>query len=396
MNQLFKFKAYTKTGELTEGELHAENEAAAVQALKKDYKLVIKVSPEKQGFKRKRITLADMEQSTNQLSTLLKNGLKIDKALIVLAKSNSQSAMGTIWSGVLSDIKQGDLLSDALGKRPEVFSTLFVEMVKIGESTGNLPQVFARLSQNLQFQNALRSKMIQAITYPFFILIVCVLAIWAIFNFVIPSMSSMFDSVEDIPSYTQFLIDASNWVQSYQVHMLLVIVAIVVGIVSALRKPLLKAKLLEATVSLPLIKTIIKQSDKIRFSTALQLTLESGVSLSSGLELAAETVINPTLRDKLRSSVISVSSGSELSTELAKLGLFDDIGISLISVGEESGTLTSSFTEISQRSRLSFEQWLTRFTAMLEPLLILFMGGIVGSVVITMLLSIVSINDVSF
>lgn len=396
MNQLFKFKAYTKTGELTEGELHAENEAAARQALKKDYKLVVKVSPEKQGFKRKRVTLADMEQSTNQLSTLLKNGLKIDKALVVLAKSNSQSAMGAIWNGVLSDIKQGDLLSDALGKRPEVFSTLFVEMVKIGESTGNLPQVFSRLSQNLQFQNALRSKMIQAITYPFFILIVCVLAIWAIFNFVIPSMSSMFDSVEDIPSYTQFLIDASNWVQSYQVHMLLIIMAIVVGIVSALRKPTLKAKLLEATVALPLIKTIIKQSDKIRFSTALQLTLESGVSLSSGLELAAETVINPVLRDKLRKSVISVSSGSELSTELAKLGLFDDIGISLISVGEESGTLTSSFTEISQRSRLSFEQWLTRFTAMLEPLLILFMGGIVGSVVITMLLSIVSINDVSF
>jgi type II secretory pathway component PulF len=396
VNQLFKFKAYTKTGELTEGELHAENEVAAVQALKKDYKLVVKVSPEKQGFKRKRVTLADMEQSTNQLSTLLKNGLKIDKALIVLAKSNSQSAMGAIWNGVLSDIKQGDLLSDALGKRPEVFSTLFVEMVKIGESTGNLPQVFSRLSQNLQFQNALRSKMIQAITYPFFILIVCVLAIWAIFNFVIPSMSSMFDSVKDIPSYTQFLIDASNWVQGYQVHMLLIMVAIIASIVSALRKPRLKAKLLEATVALPLIKTIIKQSDKIRFSTALQLTLESGVSLSSGLELAAETVISPTLRVKLRNSVVSVSSGSELSTELAKLGLFDDIGISLISVGEESGTLTSSFTEISQRSRLSFEQWLTRFTAMLEPLLILFMGGIVGSVVITMLLSIVSINDVSF
>lgn len=396
MNQLFKFKAYTKAGELTEGELHAESEAAAIQALKKDYKLIVKVSPEKQGLKRKRVTLADMEQSTNQLSTLLKNGLKIDKALIVLAKSNSQSAMGTIWNGVLSDIKQGDLLSGALAKRPEVFSTLFVEMVKIGESTGNLPQVFSRLSQNLQFQNALRSKMIQAITYPFFILIVCVLAIWAIFNFVIPSMSSMFDSVEDIPSYTQFLIDASNWVQSYQVHMLLIVVAVIVGVISALRKPSLKTKLLEATVALPLIKTIIKQSDKIRFSTALQLTLESGVSLSSGLELAAETVINPTLKDKLRNSVVSVSSGSELSTELAKLGLFDDIGISLISVGEESGTLTSSFTEISQRSRLSFEQWLTRFTAMLEPLLILFMGGIVGSVVITMLLSIVSINDVSF
>ena len=128
----------------------------------------------------------------------------------------------------------------------------------------------------------------------------------------------------------------------------------------------------------------------------MQLTLESGVSLSSGLQLASETVINPKLKKSLKNIVLSVSAGGVLSDELAKLTLFDDIGISLISVGEESGTLTSSFTEIAQRSRLSFEQWLVKFTAMLEPLLILVMGGVVGSVVITMLLSIVSINDVSF
>lgn len=396
MSQVYKFKAYSKSGELVEGELHADDEQAAQKILKKDYKLIIKITQARKVGQGKRVTLSDLEQSTNQLSTLLKNGLKIDKALIVLAKSNTSSAIGKVWSAVLNDIKQGDLLSDALSNRPEVFSTLFVEMVRIGESTGNLPQVFSRLSDNLHFQNSLRSKMIQAITYPFFILIVCVLAIWAIFNFVIPSMSSMFDSVEDVPSYTQFLISASNWVQAYQVHLLFSAVACVTMIFIALQKQALRIKLIEATVKLPLIKTIIKQSDRIRFATALQLTLESGVSLSNGLGLASETVINPFLKIKLRNSVVQVSSGSDLSTELAKLNLFDDIGISLISVGEESGTLTSSFHEISKRSRNSFEQWLTRFTAMLEPLLILVMGGVVGSVVITMLLSIVSINDVSF
>ncbi|MBH0057971.1 type II secretion system F family protein [Pseudoalteromonas sp. SWXJZ94C] len=396
MSQLFKFKAYSHSGELVNGEITAESEKEAFSNLRKDYKLVIKVSAVSQAIQRKRITLSDLEQSTNQLSTLLKNGLKIDKALSVLVKSNRKSAIGLVWASVLSDIKQGALLSDALGKRPETFSTLFVEMVKIGESTGNLPQVFSRLSQNLLFQNALRNKVIQAITYPFFILIVCVLAIWAIFNFVIPSMSTMFESVSDIPSYTQLLMDASKWIQNYQIHLLICIVLLITGAVFAFQKHELRLKMIQATVKLPLIKTIVKQSDRIRFATSLQLTLESGVSLSNGLELASETVLDPQLKKSLRKIVVTVSSGGILSDELAKLSLFDDIGISLISVGEESGTLTSSFTEIAERARLSFEQWLIRFTAMLEPLLILVMGGVVGSVVITMLLSIVSINDVSF
>lgn len=128
----------------------------------------------------------------------------------------------------------------------------------------------------------------------------------------------------------------------------------------------------------------------------MQLTLESGVSLSSSLELASETVINPQLSDKLKKTKVEVSSGESISGAVAKLKLFDEISLSLITVGEESGNLEMSFSEISRRSRQSFEQWLMKFTALLEPLLILIMGGIVGSVVIVMLLSIVSMNDVSF
>ncbi|EWH04609.1 secretion system protein [Pseudoalteromonas lipolytica SCSIO 04301] len=396
MSQLYQYHAYSESGELVKGELYADSEESAMQTLKKDYRVIVKIAEQRNSFQKGKITTSDLEQSTSQLATLLRNGLKIDKALIVLAKSNNKSAMGKLWSLVLSDIKQGELLSLALAKRPETFSTLYVEMVKIGESTGNLPIVFNRLSQNLRFQSELKSKVIQAITYPCFILIVCLLAIWAIFNFVIPSMSSMFESVEDIPSYTQFLISASEWIQNYQYYVFLILFIGIVVILSALKKHEFKVKLIEKVTSFPLVKTIIKQADRIRFATALQLTLESGVSLSAGLTLASQTVINPVLRQRLKSKVDAVSAGSELSIELAKLNLFDDIGISLISVGEESGTLAESFSEIATRSRVSFEQWLSKFTAMLEPLLILVMGGVVGSVVITMLLSIVSINDVSF
>ncbi|WP_105167331.1 type II secretion system F family protein [Pseudoalteromonas sp. T1lg23B] len=396
MSQVFKYKACNAGGEVERGEITAENEAAAHSALKSRNLLILELKQDSARTIRKRVSLNELEQSTSQLSTLLHNGLRVDKALEVLAQSNRNSALGQVWSLVLNEIKQGAVLSDALASRPDIFSTLYIEMVRIGEATGNLPQVFSRLSQNLEFQSALRSKVIQASTYPLFILIVCVTAIWAIFNFVIPSMSSMFDNGAQVPQYTQLLLDMSSWVQNYQLHLLISILLAGVALYSALQKASLRASLFASVIRFPIVKQIVNHSDRIKFSTALQLTLESGVSLSDSLELAMQTVANPTLQAKLGKVATVVSSGGVLSHELKHLGLYDEVAVSLVTVGEESGSLASSFNEIAKRSRNSFESWLTKFTALLEPLLILIMGGVVGSVVIIMLLSIVSMNDVSF
>ena len=238
--------------------------------------------------------------------------------------------------------------------------------------------------------------MLQAISYPFFILLVCVSAIWAIFNFVVPSMSTMFESMEEVPSYTQFLLNLSAGVQQYQIHAVILFCLVVFSGVYFFNQPKTRNSFIAFMVKLPLIKGVTNKADRIRFATALQLTLESGVSLSSALKLAGETVIDVQLKQKLAVIAAQVSSGSQLSDGLQTANFFDDIALSLIAVGEESGTLDNSFREIASRSRQNFESWLMRFTALLEPLLILIMGGVVGSVVIIMLLSIVSINDVSF
>ncbi|MCG7538940.1 type II secretion system F family protein [Pseudoalteromonas sp. OF7H-1] len=396
MSQVFRYKVCNSEGEIEKGELTAESESSVYTQLQSKDLLVLEIKVVRTRSIRKKVSLNDLEQSTSQLSTLLQNGLRVDKALDVLAQSNRNSALGQVWASVLADIKQGAVLSEALAKRTDIFSTLYIEMVKIGEATGNLPQVFARLSQNLQFQSALRSKVIQASTYPIFILFVCISAIWAIFNFVIPSMSSMFDNGGEIPEYTRLLLDLSTWVQNYQLHLLTFLFLCALALYSAMQRDLLRKKLFSTVIQFPIVKQIVTHSDRIKFSTALQLTLESGVSLSDSLQLALQTVANPRLHAKLTKVVGVVSSGGVLSNELKGVSLYDDVAISLITVGEESGSLASSFSEIANRSRNRFESWLTKFTALLEPLLILIMGGIVGSVVIVMLLSIVSMNDVSF
>lgn len=396
MSQLYRYKAYDRSGKHEDGEISAVNKTDAETQLAQKNLLVIKLTEIKESGGSSRVSLADIEQSTEQLAILLNNGLKVDKALEILSRTNSKSGMGLIWRSVLEDIKKGKSLSEAIEIRHEVFSSLYCEMVKIGESTGNLPTVFTRLSENLRFQIGLRSKVLQAISYPFFILLVCVSAIWAIFNFVVPSMSSMFESMEEVPSYTQFLLDVSHNVQNYQIHAIVIIVFLVSLAVFLFKQHKTRQQFIKFVVRLPLIKGITNKADRIRFATALQLTLESGVNLSSALRLAGETVIDVELKNQLTKIASQVSSGSQLSDSLKPVKLFDDVALSLVAVGEESGTLANSFREIAARARQSFESWLMKFTALLEPLLILIMGGVVGSVVIIMLLSIVSINDVSF
>lgn len=396
MSQLFRYKAYDRSGKNEVGEINAVNKAEAERLLIQKNLLVINISPIKLNSHSNKVSLSDIEQSTEQLAILLNNGLKIDKALEVLARTNSKSGIGRVWNSILDEIKKGKSLSESIETQVDIFSSLYCEMVKIGESTGNLPIVFTRLSENLRFQIGLRSKVLQAISYPFFILLVCVSAIWAIFNFVVPSMSTMFESMEEVPSYTQLLLDVSDGVQQYQLHAVVVVFLLIFTGIYLFNQAKTRNKFIAFMVKLPLIKGVTNKADRIRFATALQLTLESGVNLSSALKLAGETVIDVELKQKLSTIASQVSSGGQLSTGLQNANLFDDVALSLVAVGEESGTLANSFREIASRARQNFESWLMRFTALLEPLLILIMGGVVGSVVIVMLLSIVSINDVSF
>jgi type II secretory pathway component PulF len=396
LSQLFRYKAYDRSGKNEVGEINAVNKAEAERLLIQKNLLVINISPIKLNSHSNKVSLSDIEQSTEQLAILLNNGLKIDKALEVLARTNSKSGIGRVWNSILDEIKKGKSLSESIETQVDIFSSLYCEMVKIGESTGNLPIVFTRLSENLRFQIGLRSKVLQAISYPFFILLVCVSAIWAIFNFVVPSMSTMFESMEEVPSYTQLLLDVSDGVQQYQLHAVVVVFLLIFTGIYLFNQAKTRNKFIAFMVKLPLIKGVTNKADRIRFATALQLTLESGVNLSSALKLAGETVIDVELKQKLSTIASQVSSGGQLSTGLQNANLFDDVALSLVAVGEESGTLANSFREIASRARQNFESWLMRFTALLEPLLILIMGGVVGSVVIVMLLSIVSINDVSF
>ncbi|EIA1494937.1 type II secretion system F family protein [Vibrio parahaemolyticus] len=395
-SRTYRYKAYDKQGKLVQGTELGKSELDVTVKLKKQSLIPLEVTTLAQTKKVGRVTGAVIEETTSQLSLLLKSGLKIDKALEVLAENAPNVKIQSILEEVGIGVKQGRELWRCMSEHPTAFPNLYVEMVKIGEASGRLTEVFAKLAENLKFQRELSKKITQAMVYPMFILLVCVVSLVAIFNFVVPSMSGLFESLQEIPVYTQLLLDVSGFVQSYQVHMLAALVVAVIAFIKASENPDFRKRVDGFLAAFPLTRNAVLLVERIRYSASMELMLTSGVDLAKSMSMSTASVKSDALQSQLSKAHDDVSQGRSLVESLSGIQLFDPISLSLIRVGEETGQTGLVFGEINSRSRNQFETWMLKLTAMLEPLMIVIMGGIVGSVVIIMLLSIVSVNDVSF
>ncbi|MDF5309960.1 type II secretion system F family protein [Vibrio parahaemolyticus] len=395
-SRTYRYKAYDKQGKLVQGTELGKSELDVTVKLKKQSLIPLEVTTLAQTKKVGRVTGAIIEETTSQLSLLLKSGLKIDKALEVLAENAPNAKIQSILEEVGIGVKQGRELWRCMSEHPTAFPNLYVEMVKIGEASGRLTEVFAKLAENLKFQRELSKKITQAMVYPMFILLVCVVSLVAIFNFVVPSMSGLFESLQEIPVYTQLLLDVSGFVQSYQAHMLAALVVAVIAFIKASENPDFRKRVDGFLAAFPLTRNAVLLVERIRYSASMELMLTSGVDLAKSMSMSTASVKSDALQSQLSKAHDDVSQGRSLVESLSGIQLFDPISLSLIRVGEETGQTGLVFGEINSRSRNQFETWMLKLTAMLEPLMIVIMGGIVGSVVIIMLLSIVSVNDVSF
>ena len=293
-------------------------------------------------------------------------------------------------------VRSGESLSDARATENEVFNSLYINLVQLGESSGTLPKIFARLAEDIKFQSELKSKITQALTYPAAIFLVCIFCIVFIFNYIVPQMSGLFEGMPEIPTYTAFLLGASAWMISYQWLLLVGISGLVLGVMAALKTRSGARRINDGLMLVPGIRNVSILIERIRFNSAIAMMLEAGILIDRCLEMAVGSVKNKSVQQDLIVAKNRVKKGDTLSNALRASPLFPDFALSLIEVGEESGHLEPVFSELSSRSRREFESWVDRMTSLLEPLLILFMGGVVGGVVVTMLLSIVSVNDVGF
>jgi type II secretory pathway component PulF len=398
----FLYQAYDSSGGKLQGEIEASDVTKAKQQIAEQQLMLVEIKEDGVTvagldiFQRNKVSIQEIEYLTAELSLLLNSGVTIDRALGIIRRNSTSAPQAKLVAQLHDAVRRGDSLSDALGEHQAVFNPLYLNLISLGEASGTLPTIFSRLAEDMKFQSELKRKVIQALIYPGVIFSVCLLCILFVFNYIVPQMQSLFDGLPELPFYTAVLLGVSNWIVSYQWILLAMVLASGVGIYMARKNPSSAAAIDAFIARVPGFSGMITRVERIRFNTAITLMLESGILIDRCLEMAVGSIKNRELKQGLISAKDRVKKGATLSTALRTSPVFDDFSMSLIEVGEESGELAPVFGEISARARREFESAVDRMTSLLEPALILVMGGIVGGVVVTMLLSIVSVNEVGF
>ena len=398
---LFSYKAYDSSGAKVDGQIESVSKLSALAELKQkgflttEVKDLSQVNEQLFSFSSK-ISLSDLEFLTAELGLLLESGVRIDRGIDIIKKTKAKPALAKLLTDISSDLKKGKSLSDAFKQHDNVFDPLYCNLIELGEASGNLNEIFEGLAKDLKFKRELQRKIISSLAYPMVIFFVCLLSIFFIFNFIIPKMSSMFEGVAELPWYTSAMLTTSKWMIQYQWFLVIGIIASAFGLVAAAKRPGFIFWWQEVSLKLPIINSAIIIVERIRFNSGLALMVKAGVQIDRAIALAAGNIKNGSLKREIDIAKNKVKGGSALTPALKQTSLYPDFYISLLEVGEESGNLERVFNEIANRSRQEFESWTDRMTSMLEPLMILFMGGFVGGVVVMMLLSMVSMNDIGF
>jgi Type II secretory pathway, component PulF len=400
----FTYVAYDKSGVRQQGELSAIDRESARFKVKERGLILLRIKrsdtavsqfSEKFRFS-PRPGLSDVEFMTAQLSLLLKNGVKIDHALLTVKAGIKNKKLKKAIDEIYEDIRRGTSLSDSLQRYSDIFDPLYISIVSIGETTGRLADVFESLAKDLNFRQGISSKTRQALIYPSLIFVVCLLAVVFIFDFIVPRLSVVFAGMENLPVYTNILLTGSALFRKYQFVGVFVVVGLVIFLPRIRKNDRFRRWRDALILKVPVVKQMCYSLENLRFTSSFAILLKNNVVITQALDYAIKSVGNVFIRKKLSIVKDEVRKGKKLSETMTRTGFLPDIFNNLIEVGEQTGNLAGIFSEMQKRLRNVYEMRVTSFVTLIEPIMIVFMGIIVGSVVVVMLLSIVSINDINF
>ncbi|MBE9538065.1 MAG: type II secretion system F family protein [Proteobacteria bacterium] len=333
---------------------------------------------------------------TSELAVLLRAGLPLDRALKVLIDMAVQPRMLQLLSQLLKSVKGGKALSQGLIQNEDIFGNFYINMVRSAEASGQLPEVLERLVEYLENSKATRDSVVSALMYPSILFVVAMLAIVGMLGFVVPQFETLFaDMGEALPLMTRMVIGAAEFVKSY----FWLIVALVTGLGFYLRnwaasdkgKTELHAKMLKA----PIMGGIVFEFEVSKFARTAGTLLGNGVPMLQAISIAIDTVENRVIKEALGVLPPAVKAGKRMSSALDKTGMFTPMVIQMIHVGEESGSLGEMLLELAKVFDGHVQSSVKRALTLLEPLLILSMGVIIAFIIISILMGILSVNDLA-
>jgi len=392
---MFVYRGVAAGGAQVRGELEAQDPRGAARQLRDRQIRVINVSPKREaglkvGFRLGgRVKGKHIAVFSRQFSTMISAGLPLVQCLEALASQAESKLFGGIITKIADDVKGGATLSDAMRKHPKAFNELYVNLVKVGETGGVLDTVLNRLSGYLEKAMALRQKVRMAMLYPATVLFVAVVVVAFILAFVIPVFAGVYSRVGvELPLPTRVVILLSNMIRQYSLLVLAGFVGLVFLIRAYYKTESGKLLVHRLVLRAPVLGALIRKIAVARFTRTLSVLLGAGVPILDGLAITAKTAGNRVVENAVMAARTSITAGQTVSAPLKESGVFPPMVIQMVSVGEQTGAMESMLSKVADYYEEEVDTAVAGLTSLLEPVLIVFLGVVVGGIVIAMYLPI--------
>ncbi|HAF96065.1 MAG TPA: pilus assembly protein PilC [Elusimicrobia bacterium] len=392
----FSYKARGAGGKTVEGVVEAADQKAAFARLREQKLAVLEVKQRvvKKKFFKPKIHNSDIVIFSRQLSTLVSAGVPIVQGLNILEEQAENPAFKSVVTVLRGDIEAGLSIADAMRKHPTAFTELYVSMVRAGEVGGILDTILERLSAYLEASEVLRAKVKSAMMYPLVVSTVAALITVFLIMFVIPIFKDIFSSFGgQLPFITRVIVGLSDFLRQKFVYFIVGIGAIYWGVGKYVKTEKGQEKIDDLSLKLPVFGILLKKVAIAKFTRTLGTLIKSGVPILQGLETVAKTSGNKIIERAINSSRDSIKEGGRISDPLKRANIFPPMVIQMISVGEETGGLDNMLNKIADFYDQEVDTAVKGLTSMIEPLIMVVLGAVIGTIVIAMFMPMLSLGD---
>lgn len=397
---MFVWEGTDKSGKKVKGEMSGQSDALVKAMLRRQgvnpLKVKKKPKPLFGGESKGKVTPKDITVFSRQLATMMSSGVPLVQAFEIVGRGHENAAMQELILGIKADVEAGNSLTDALRKHPLQFNALYCNLVEAGEQSGILEGILHKLATYMEKTEALKSKIKAALFYPIAVIVVAFIIVTILMIFVIPQFSEMFSSFgADLPALTQFLVDSSDYFVEKWYVIFGVIGGTVFGLLQLKKRSQKFAELMDRySLKIPVIGEILEKSAIARFARTLETMFAAGTPLVEAMTSVAGACGNIVFYEAVMKMKDEISTGTQLQSTMRDSGLFPNMVVQMVAIGEESGAIDTMLGKVADWYEQEVDDAVEALTSLLEPMIMAFLGVVIGGIVIGMYLPIFKMGSV--
>jgi type IV pilus assembly protein PilC len=398
---MFVWEGTDKAGKRVKGEMSGQSDALVKANLRRQGVNPIKVKKKPKplfggGGGKTKITPKDITVFSRQLATMMSSGVPLVQAFEIVGRGHENAGMQNLILGIKADVESGNSLVDALRKNPLQFSELYCNLVEAGEQAGILEAILHKLATYMEKTEALKSKIKSALFYPAAVIVVAAIVVSILMIFVIPQFSELFGSFgADLPALTQFLIDSSDFFVSYWWAIFGVAIIVIVGFLEIKKRSTAVGHYMDRiSLKIPVLGEVLEKGAIARFARTLETMFAAGTPLVESMASVAGATGNIVFYEATMKMRDEISTGTQLQSAMRDTGLFPNMVVQMVAIGEESGAIDSMLGKVADWYEQEVDDAVDALTSLLEPMIMAFLGVVIGGIVVGMYLPIFKMGAV--